>query len=214
MPARHDRAQRGRASRGASLLVAAVCPVGAARAQESGTFTWEWKPFGLQGVLVRSLAASPSLLCAGTQGRGIFCLDPSSIWEGWRPAGLDGATVSWIWIDPLREQVRFAACDGSGGFHRLYRTLDGAASWEPLDGGFPTGGFPPYVHAVQGVPGAPTVYAAGGGIWRSDDHGMTWTLLPPSPAEVCLEISPTDPGTIWSGGETVIFSGFTLQSRD
>ena len=214
MPAGHGGARRGRAARGASLLVAVACAVGAARAQATETFSWEWKPFGLQGVLVRSLAAAPSVLCAGTQGRGIFCLDPSATGSGWQPAGLDGATVHWIWIDPLREQVRFAACDGSGGFHRLYRTLDGGAGWTPIDDAFPPGGFPPWVYAVQGVPGAPTVFAAGGGIWRSDDLGTTWELLGADAGEDCLEIAPTDPRTIWSGGETIIFSGFTLQSRD
>lgn len=200
-------------ARWACLLTVAACTVGTARAQWPGAFTWEWKPFGLQGVLVRSLAAGPTVLCAGTQGRGIFCLDGSSTASGWRPAGLDGATVTWIWIDPLREQVRFAACPGSAGFHRLYRTLDGGVSWTPIDGGFP-GGFPPYVYAVQGVPGTPTVFAAGGGLWRSDDLGTTWALLPADPGLDCLEVAPTDPRTVWSGGETVIFSGFTLQSRD
>src|SRR5206468_210219 len=123
MPSRHGRLRRRIAPRVASLLVAVGCAVGGARAQATGTFTWEWEPFGLRGVLVRSLAAAPSLLCAGTQGRGVFCLDLSATWNGWRPAGLDGARITWIWIDPLREQVRFAACDGFGGFHSLYRTL-------------------------------------------------------------------------------------------
>jgi len=211
---RHDTVGRGAGGHRGWPLSSWLWPAaGAARAQATDTFSWEWKPFGLRGVLVRSLAAAPSLLCAGTQGRGIFCLDLSATASGWRPAGLDGARITWIWIDPLREQVRFAACDGFGGFHSLYRTLDGGASWTPIDGAFP-GGFPPYVYAVQGVPGAPTVFAAGGGIWRSDDLGATWTLLGAAPGEDCLEIAPTDPRTIWSGGETAIFSGFTLQSRD
>ena len=137
MTARHGRARRRTAPPLASLLIVVGCAVGAARAQAPGTFTWEWKPFGLQGVLVRSLAAAPSLLCAGTQGRGILCLDLSATWNGWRAAGLDGATITWIWIDPAREQVRFAACPGSAGFHRLYRTLDGGASWTPIEAGRP-----------------------------------------------------------------------------
>src|SRR2546428_14061527 len=132
---------RRRATRVASLLVAVGCAVGAVRAQAPATFTWEWKPFGLHGVMVRSLAAAPSVLCAGTQGRGIFCLDLSATGNGWRPAGLDGATVTWIWIDPQRPQGRFAACDGSGGFPRLYQT--------------PTGGGPPDPALRRGPRGVP-----------------------------------------------------------
>jgi hypothetical protein len=193
--------------------MAVACAVGGARAQASDTFTWEWKPFGLRGLLVRSLAATPSVLCAGTHGRGIFCLDLTATWKGWRPAGLDGARISWLWIDPLADQIRFAACDGVGGFHSLYRSFNGGASWTPIDDAFP-GGFPPWIYAVQGVPGTPTVFAAGGDIWRSDDLGTTWNLLGVGDGEDCLEIAPTDPSTIWSGGEGNFFNGFTLQSRD
>src|SRR5438093_1025941 len=138
MPARHGGARRRRGLRVACLLAAVACAVGVARAQAPAPFTWEWKPFGLQGLLVRSLAAAPSVLCAGTQQRGIFCLDLSATGNGWRPAGLDGATVTGIWIDPRRPQVRFAACDGSGGFHILYQTLNGGATWTPIDGALPS----------------------------------------------------------------------------
>src|SRR5262245_26497042 len=171
------------------FLLASVCAFGDARTQATQSFTWEWKPFGLQGKLARSLAASPSLLCVGTQGRGILCLDPAAPSSGWKPAGLDGATVTWLWIDPLREQVRFAACDGTGGFRMLYRTLDGGVHWTPLDAGFPGGA--PWVYAVQGVPGAQRVFAAGGDLWRSDNLGTTWVLLPADSGLDCLEIAST-----------------------
>ncbi|HEV8700694.1 MAG TPA: hypothetical protein VGV60_05425 [Candidatus Polarisedimenticolia bacterium] len=34
-----------------------------------------WHPFGLQGIELRPLAVAPGRLCAGTAGRGVFCLD-------------------------------------------------------------------------------------------------------------------------------------------
>jgi len=81
MPARHDTMQLGKGPRAVSLLLASACAVGAARPQATETFRGN--------------------------GPGSACRDS---W-GARKAGLDGATVTWIWIDPLRAQVRFAACD-------------------------------------------------------------------------------------------------------
>src|SRR5437867_482997 len=49
MTTRQGRARRRTVPPLASLLIVVGCAVGAARAQAPGTFTWEWKPFGLQG---------------------------------------------------------------------------------------------------------------------------------------------------------------------
>src|SRR5437867_4294946 len=122
-------------------------------------FTNEWRPFGLQGLIVRSLEATTDRLCAGTQGQGVFCLDLLAPHGGWKELGPAGTTITGIWIDRYEPQVMFAA----SGSHLigpievlLYRTGDGGATWEPAD------------------------------------------LL----------------RTVWAGGETFIFSGFTVVSHD
>ena len=174
----------------------------------------EWEPFGLPGLTIRSLAAAPGRLCAGTAGRGVFCLDPLSA-TGWKGIGPDGATVTDLWIDPADPEVILAAVDSTLGlFAPLYRTSDGGAGWERIDA-LPTAfGAIPRVYAVQGVSGAGTLVAAGSAVWRSDDRGDTWRLLRQDGGLVSLAIAPTDPDTLWVGGETLIFMGFTLQSRD
>jgi hypothetical protein len=180
----------------------------------TGTPAAEWEPYGLQSVVVRSLAAAPDLLCAGTHGQGVFCIDLAAAEPIWLRAGLDGLIVTWIWIDPLAPHVRFAAVNGGPTSPSLYRTLDGGATWEPIPD-LPTPfGTSPRVLAVHGVAGAGTIFAAGGHIWRSDDLGESWRLLSSEGGLVCLEVAPTGPDTIWIGGETLIFMGFTLQSRD
>lgn len=177
-------------------------------------FASEWKPFGLQGTVVRSLAAAPDLLCAGTQGDGVHCLELGVPNARWRSLGPRDRTILWLWIDPLNPDVRFAAADNSLGGAPLYRTLDGGHGWEPLDElPVPFGGIP-RVFMVDGVPGTPTLIAAGGHIWRTDDLGDSWSLLSTEGGLHSLEIAPTNPDTIWAGGETLIFMGFTLLSRD
>lgn len=164
-----------------------------------------WKPFGLQGVTVRSLATAPDLLCAGTQGQGIYCKNLPG--GAWMFQGLAGKTVNWIWIDPTRPNVAFAATDAMGQLGQLYRSLNGATSWEPSGTGL-------YVYAVDGVPGTNSIYVAGGGVWRSDDLGDSWTQKYANGGQWSLEIAPTNPQVIWAGGETAIFSGYTILSEN
>lgn len=189
-------------------------------------FTNEWKPFGLQGLVVRSLAAEPGRLCAGTGGRGVFCHDAQAPATGWRSLGPLGTTITWIWIDRFDLNLMFAATGlnpGGPADALLYRTLDGGATWEPVDFDLRRQGAA-YVYAVDGTPSLPIlsplpipfpVYAAGDGVWRSDDRGRTWTRVFQFPFEFSLEVPPTDLlDTVWAGGETSIFQGFTILSRD
>jgi photosystem II stability/assembly factor-like uncharacterized protein len=177
----------------------------------------EWKRYGLQGFTVRSLAAAPDLLCAGTQGSGVYCRDlaAKSPSAGWVSNGLPGVTVTWIWIDPATPLVRYAAAGAPGNTPSLFRTLDGGQSWTAVDD-FPNpgGGPPPRAYAVAGIAGSRTVFAAGTAIWISHDGGETWEVSSDVGGLDCLEASPADPEAVWTGGETLIFSGFTLRTLD
>ena len=192
-----------------ALVLAAGCTAGSTPASE-------WKPFGLQGLTVRSLAASPDLLCAGTQGSGVYCRDLNgpAMGTAWKPLGPAGTTVTWLWIDPVNPLTRFAACGMAVTGPSLYRTMDGGRTWAAVDG-FPNPGGPtPRAWAVHGVPGTATVYAAGWTVWVSHDLGNHWAATTAAAGLDCLEVSGADPAVLWSGGETMIFSGFTIRSLD
>lgn len=160
----------------------------------------EWRPFGLQGIVVRSLATAPGRVCAGTEGKGVFCLDANSVRTGWRSLGPDGTTITGLWIDPLRTDVIFAAADAPSGIILLFRSLDGGRSWKDVGSNVPPSGLRE-MFVVRGVAGTSTIYGAGGAVWRSDDLGETWREVYPMAYQSSLEIAPTDPQTIWAGGD-------------
>ncbi len=169
-----------------------------------------WREYGLGGVMVNCLAVAPDLVCAGTTGSGLFCRDLSSSLQSWRPLGPAGTTVSAVWIDPAQPNILVAAIAPGGPLPGVvYRTQNAGASWQRADAGLSGS-----IQALSGVPGSPTVYAHGGSIWRSDDLGRSWASVFDSQAGVSLDLSVTDPNTVWGGGETVIFVGFTVISRD
>lgn len=182
----------------------------------------EWRPFGLQGIVVRSLAVAPGRLCAGTAGKGVYCLDATSRPLGWRSLGPDGATITGLWIDGERPGLIFAAADGPPGVNVLFRTVDGGQTWQDLGANIPASPVSE-IGLVHGVPGTSTVYGAGGAVWISDDLGETWSMdNPGEPAEAlssqgALEVAPTDPRTIWAGGDlafTFAPMSYAALSRD
>lgn len=182
----------------------------------------EWRPFGLQGIVVRSLAVAPGRLCAGTAGKGVYCLDATSQPVGWRSLGPDGATITGLWIDGKRPGLIFAAADSQPGVNVLFRSLDGGRTWQDLGGNIPPSPVSE-IGLVHGVPGTNIVYGAGGAVWISDDLGDHWIMdNPGEPVEAltsqsALEVAPTDPQTVWAGGDLAFSFGpeaYAALSRD
>lgn len=176
----------------------------------------EWRLVGLQGLAVRSLAAAPDRLYAGTEGQGVFYLDLAGRGSVWRSLGLDGVTVTGLWADRLRPGLVIAATDGQFATILLFRTLDGGQNWEPLGSGvpFPSSGVR-VMSRIQGVAGSVTLFGAGGAVWRSDDFGESWTEVFPRGGRSSLEVAPSDAATIWAGGTSGrVPSGDIALSRD
>lgn len=109
----------------------------------------------------------------GQVGATVVVLDPS-----------DAETVYVGMYDRLREPHHMQSGGPNGG---LYKSIDGGASWQKLTNGLPTGAtgqididiYPPnpnilmaYVEADENLP----ANVPGGGIYRSEDGGASWTF--------------------------------------
>ena len=63
-----------------------------------------------------------------------------------------------------------------------------------------------WAEMIEGVPAKPNTYyfgASGGGVWRTDDAGETWTSLfdkGGSSAIGAIAIAPSNPNVIYAGG--------------
>jgi hypothetical protein len=153
-----------------------------------------WTPLGPGNVggrtrVVRFHPTVPTTLFAAGVSGGIWRSDDNG--TTWRPTG-DGLTniaINSLLIDPGRPDTMFAGT-GEGYFREevrgtglplrgsgIYVTTDGARSWQQL----PATNTPDF-HWVNdleyGVNDTRRLYAATrSGVWRSTDHGTTWTQL-------------------------------------
>src|SRR3954466_584218 len=63
-----------------------------------------------------------------------------------------------------------------------------------------------WAEMIQGVPGKPNTFyfgASGGGVWRTDDAGQTWSSVfddGSSSAIGAIAIAPSNPNVIYIGG--------------
>lgn len=94
-------------------------------------------------------------------------------------------------VDPTDSSCLFwGACGANGGVHR---SLDGGMSWEHV---FKGDNFIWNLHATADG----TLYCGGQQLWRSSDHGRTWTQLTHFTEKrsiVGIETHPGDPKTMW-----------------
>jgi hypothetical protein len=153
-----------------------------------------WTPLGPGNIggrtrVVKFHPVVPTTLFAAGVSGGIWKSDDDG--TTWRPAG-DGLTniaVNALLIDPARPDLMYA---GTGEGHLreeirgtglplrgsgIYITTDGARTWQQL----PATNTPDF-HWVNdlefGVADSRRIYAATrSGVWRSTDHGTTWTRL-------------------------------------
>lgn len=95
-------------------------------------------------------------------------------------------------VDPTDSKRLFwGACKDGGG---LYRSEDGGDSWQLVFSK------ETWIFNVA-VAADGTVYCPGNQLWRSTDHGTTWTTISDfkeGGAIVGLELHPTDPLTMWT----------------
>ncbi len=131
--------------------------------------------------------------------------DRAAAWTPRGPTNI-GGRITDIAVDPFDEDIVFAAAAEGG----VFRTLDGGQSWTPLFDDQtslsmgavaidPANTQVIYAGTGEVNPGGGSVAYGGTGLYRSLDHGATWTLigLEDSGSIGRIRIDPADPDTIF-----------------
>lgn len=162
------------------VLVAGLVGQGIARSADGGE-SWTIANTGLRAVPTLTLALSPNfeqdqtLFAAGLDDGITVSRDGGLTWAG-SNRGLDEATVYSVVVSPdyATDQTVFAATVGG-----VYRSTDGAASWDAVEGGDLAG--PAGALAIAPAFGAhaPLLLAVtlNGVLNGSEDAGATWQAL-------------------------------------
>ena len=125
----------------------------------------------------------------------------------WIPAGPPGGDARALAFDPRRPQVVYAGT--SDGI--LYRSDNAAETWHRLSPGFPHRGYSLDEIVIDDRGRLLIAYwevaGPGGGIARSDDGGLNFTLLPGIKGESvrALAVAPGRPDILVAGSLTGIF---------
>lgn len=128
----------------------------------------------------------------GAQGGGIFkSSDGGHHWQQLAQQPGSRRMFYGLAVDPTDSKRLFwGGCKDGGG---LYRSEDGGASWQLVMSQEPW-----IFNVVVAADG--TVYCPGKQLWRSTDHGTTWTQLSAftdGGSIVGLELHPTQANTLW-----------------
>ncbi len=183
-----------------------------------------WQPIneGLDAFGVDSLAVdpeNPATVYAGTGHGEVFKSADGG--DHWQQVGQPSfyATVA-LAIDPETPTTLYAGTSDQiegidGG---VYRSIDGGATWEELQGGLPRG----VTRALVIDPSSPgTLYAGktgGPGVFKSTDGGDCWSAVNLGLAQTtvtALAIDPEHPATLYAGTRDVTeFRGEIYRSLD
>jgi photosystem II stability/assembly factor-like uncharacterized protein len=150
---------------------------GVFRSSDGGQ-TWVQLGVNASANAVAVNPGDPSIVFAGTEGRGIYRTTNSGDTWIMVNSGLTDLNVQALAIDPQSTQTIYAATRGGG----VYRSTDNGANWAQNNGGLNSLD----VRALAIDPGTPGVILAGAqdGVYRSTDEGANWT-----PIKTNLEIS-------------------------
>ncbi len=148
-----------------------------------GGVTWQARSQGLRDPSITSLAAGPASIYAGTDHSGVFASrDGGASWVA-LPGGADfvAARVMSIAADPVRAGTLLVIADGEVLGPQLLRTTDDGRHWSRR--AFFATLRPSVVVADGGAAGTfyagTSLSAAGVGIYRSLDGGVSWTSVGP-----------------------------------
>jgi len=150
---------------------------------------------------------TPLLIAALVLASGLAV--PADAQEGvWVPRGPEGGSVTAFAFHSADPEIVLAGTSGSG----IFRSTDGGATWRELPGS----PFSGEVHALAFDPDLPSrIYAAlgddglgedgGGGVYRTENGGVSWTRQLATPSVLDLAVDPVDTDVVWAVGKEGIF---------
>jgi len=136
------------------------------------------RPATLAAVLV-SVLLPPGTPAAGQESAS-YSAPRHDAWRVLGPGG--GGAQFYPAVSPHDPNLVLVACDMTG----AYLSEDGGRSWRMFELRHPVGFF-----AFDPVD-PKVIYAGAGGLWRSADHGGTWSLVYPPPDSAPHIIMPDD----------------------
>lgn len=114
----------------------------------------------------------------------------------WTPVGPEGGTVTQLLPDPTTPDVVWALVD-----HRPFRSADGGLTWSERSTGLPFPLLQPPVESLAIDRAQPdTLLAKAGGLYRTTDAGVSWSLVLEAStlgSSFHLQGDPTAPGTFY-----------------
>jgi photosystem II stability/assembly factor-like uncharacterized protein len=133
----------------------------------------------------------------GKSGGGIFkSADGGASWAQLPHQPASRRMFFGLAVDPTDSKRLFWGACGSGG--GVYRSENGGHSWQQV---FPKESFIWNLHITTDG----TIYCSGQHLWRSTDHGTTWTQVTHFAERrsiVGIEVHPTEPKTMWVSATT------------
>lgn len=192
----------------------------------------EWESLGLPGKLVAELVLDGNYLYACACKDGLFRLNLTHTDTAWEYLGFADSTlfrtledgVTALNIHPhtgdllIGMNTRRAAVPEEIG---VFRSTDFGQTWAPSDAGLPR---IPYnksndVSSLCSSPSSPDRLFIGTStmLFRSEDRGNSWEHVLGEGGEIrmdALSVSYTEPGVVWTGGESGFFQPFAFHSTD
>ncbi len=170
-----------------------------------GGASWQLDDLPLEQP-VQALAVIDHTVLAGTSGGGLFRSDDNG--AHWMPAdeGLPQVPTLYIYAFAVSSGSVFAAVVGET-YESIYESTDAGRSWSPR-GPTPPGGIISLVAVGGTLYGGSTAVSpklTTGGVYRSNDRGMTWTLTSDSLANENVRVVFFSSGALIAGTDTGIY---------
>ena len=181
---------------------------GVLKSTDSGG-TWAAASTGLSGLpyVLAIDPTTPTTLCTGTNGSGLFkSTDSAGTWTA-ANTGLTNLVVQALAIDPTTPATLYAGTLGGG----VFKSTDSGASWAATNTGLTNA----YFSALAVDPSSPTTLYAGtydpGGVFKSTDSGTSWVPKGLTGQNVfVLAIDPSTSATLYAG----TYNGGVFKSVD